>query len=85
MEESRRGHTGSPRNVWDDDRIPDTIRRHILDGDGSRGGHRFTSREPNKTVFPERWDDPTWTVFGLLSEPPVTAASSPLIRSTASA
>lgn len=41
----------------DDDRIPDVIRRHILDGDRSGGGHRFTSLEPNKSLFPERWDD----------------------------
>ncbi|MCV7383493.1 EndoU domain-containing protein [Mycolicibacter longobardus] len=41
----------------DDARIPEATRRHILDGDRSGGGHRFTSLEPNKSLFPESWDD----------------------------
>lgn len=41
----------------DDDRIPAAIRRHILDGDRRGGGHGFASSEPNKTLFPQRWDD----------------------------
>lgn len=43
----------------DDPRIPESVRRHILDGDHKGGGHRFTSTEPGKTLFPENWDDDT--------------------------
>lgn len=41
-----------------DDRIPEDIRRHILDGDpGGGGGHRHNSTARNKTLFPASWDD----------------------------
>lgn len=43
----------------EDPRITNAVRTHILDGDSKGGGHRFTSERPNKTLFPERWDDDT--------------------------
>lgn len=55
------GGGGGPAAMdeWDDDRLPPKIRRHILEGDSDGGGHRFGSTEPNKTMFPEAWDDYT--------------------------
>lgn len=36
---------------------PQQRRIHILSGDDTGGGHRFGTRLPGKTEFPERWDD----------------------------
>ena len=37
--------------------VTERLRRHVLDGDKSGGGHRYTTRKSGKTVFPESWDD----------------------------
>ena len=37
--------------------IPEDRARHILDGEGRRGGHRFGTGTPGKTEFPETWSD----------------------------
>ncbi|QIS08994.1 hypothetical protein F5544_05410 [Nocardia arthritidis] len=41
--------------------ITDDRMRYVLEGDdtGRGGGHRFGTGVPNKTEFPERWDDET--------------------------
>lgn len=50
-----RAETGAPFFV-----IDEQARRHILDGepdDAKKGGHRFGTGRPNKTEFPQDWDD----------------------------
>ena len=37
--------------------IPENRARHILDGDGRSGGHRFGTGNPGKTEFPASWTD----------------------------
>ena len=37
--------------------IPEDRARHILDGEGRSGGHRFGTGTPGKTEFPESWSD----------------------------
>lgn len=37
--------------------IPEDRARHILDGEGRSGGHRFGTGTPGKTEFPENWSD----------------------------
>lgn len=37
--------------------IPEDRERHILDGEGRSGGHRFGTGTPGKTEFPESWSD----------------------------
>jgi len=71
-EEPGEEETDDGPSEWDNveenrDQVPDreTInaderRDHILDGDEfdpESGGHRYGTRRPNKTEFPERWDD----------------------------
>ncbi|OCB09237.1 hypothetical protein A5717_26030 [Mycolicibacterium porcinum] len=51
------GGGGGSGSGGDDPRITASVRRHILDGDKNGGGHRYTSTAPNKTLFPQRWDD----------------------------
>lgn len=37
--------------------IPEERSRHILDGGGRSGGHRFGTGTPGKAVFPASWSD----------------------------
>lgn len=37
--------------------MPDDRARHILDGEGRSGGHRFGTGTPGKTEFPADWTD----------------------------
>jgi len=37
--------------------IPEDRARHILDGEGRSGGHRFGTGIPGKTEFPASWSD----------------------------
>lgn len=37
--------------------IPEDRIRHILDGEGRSGGHRFGTGIPGKTEFPASWSD----------------------------
>jgi hypothetical protein len=61
-------HAGSDHSGWDEvdatdrpavDGIRVTPERatHILDGDGTGGGHRHGTGKPGKTEFPASWDD----------------------------
>jgi hypothetical protein len=58
------------RSAWDDIaaatrppldalRVPPERVTHILDGDGTGGGHRHGTGSPGKTEFPANWDDDT--------------------------
>jgi hypothetical protein len=58
----------SPPSAWDNAealtrppldalRIPPERAIHILDGDATGGGHRYSTGNPGKTEFPASWDD----------------------------
>lgn len=38
-------------------KVSQARRRHILDGDGTGGGHRHGTGAKGKTAFPARWSD----------------------------
>ena len=44
----------NPHSI-EDISIPEDRARHILDGDGRSGGHRFGTGIPGKTEFPASW------------------------------
>jgi hypothetical protein len=45
------------RPAVEDIRITPERATHILDGDGTGGGHRHGTGKPGKTEFPASWDD----------------------------
>jgi hypothetical protein len=66
--EADEADAGSDRGGWDevdatdrpaveDIRITPERTTHILDGDGTGGGHRHGTGKPGKTEFPASWDD----------------------------